>query len=185
MTVQPKRKDITVAEYYQMADAGIIKSEDRVELINGEIITMSPIYSPHASVVDTLLELLILKLHSRAIIRCQNPLHLDQRSEPEPDIVIAHYQEDSYQSHHPIPKDVYIVIEVSDSTLQKDRKVKIPLYAKAGIPEYWIINLQDRQIEIHRQPKNGEYHSIQIISKEAEIKSEVISFTLNYSDIFK
>jgi Uma2 family endonuclease len=99
--------------------------------------------------------------------------------------VIAHYKADDYESHHPTPKEIYVVIELSDSTLEKDREVKHPLYASAGIPEYWIINLIDKQIEIYRQPKNGEYHFKQIISQEATVNCESATFSVNYSDVFK
>ncbi len=185
MTVQLKRKSFTVKEYHRLAEVGILKETDRVELINGDIIAMSPIKSPHSGMVAILLELLIIKLYTKATIMCQSPIIIANHSEPEPDITIAHFNPDSYSSQHPEPKDIYIVIEVSDSTLEKDREVKHPLYATAGIPEYWIINIVDRQIEIHRQPKNGEYHFKQIISQDELISCEQINLSFNYADIFK
>ena len=116
MTVDLKRQLFTVAEYYKMAEVGIIKSTDRVELINGDIIPMSPIKSTHAGIVDFLVEMLIISLHGKYVIKGQNPLHLSNNSEPEPDIVVAKFRKDRYSSKHPIPKDVFIVIEVSDTT---------------------------------------------------------------------
>ena len=184
MTVRLKRKSFTVEEYHQLAEVGILKPDDRVELINGDIIAMSPIKSSHAGMVTGMLEILIIKLYKKATVICQSPITIANHSEPEPDIVIAHYNRDSYRLQHPTPEDIYVVIEVSDTTLEKDREVKHPLYAKAGIPEYWIINLNDRQIEIHRQPKNGEYHFKQIISQEAVIDCTSVELSLNYSDLF-
>ena len=179
------RKLFTTEEYHKLAEIGIIKETDRVELINGDIITTTPIKSKHAGMVDLLIEFLIIKLYKKATIKCQNPITIANHTEPEPDIVVAHYKEDSYISAHPSPNEIYVVIEVSDTTLEKDREVKHPLYANAGIPEYWIINLVDRQIEIYRQPKNGEYHFKQIISEETMINCKSIAFSFNYSDIFK
>lgn len=185
MTLQLNRKLFTVEEYHKLAEVGILKSTDRVELINGEIITISPTKSNHAGIVDSLVEYLIIKLYKKATIKCQNPIVLSDKSEPQPDIVIANYKVDSYRSAHPIPEEILMIIEVSDSTLVYDQSIKAKLYANANIPEYWIINLLDQQIEIHRQPKNGEYHFKQIISEEGTIQANAINFLINFSDIFK
>ena len=131
---------------------------------------------------------LIKKLDDRAIISCQNPIdlsHYFDNSEPEPDITIARFKADYYSNAHPTEKDVHVLIEVSDTTLDKDRTTKCTLYAQANIPEYWIINLIDQQIEIHRKPKNGEYHFKQIISQKEIFNCETIDLELNYTDLFK
>ena len=185
MTVFLKRKSFTVEEYHQLAEVGILKPTDRVELINGDIITMTPIKSPHAGMVNRLSRIMNNLLNGQATICPQNPITIRDNSEPEPNVVIAHYRDDDYESNHPTPENIYLLIEVSDTTLEKDREVKHPLYASAGIPEYWIINLIDRQIEIHRQPKNGEYHYKLIISEPGEIKCNSIDFSVDYTDIFK
>ncbi|MFT5168847.1 MAG: Uma2 family endonuclease [Saprospiraceae bacterium] len=185
MALQLNRKLFTVEEYHKLADVSILTEDDRVELINGEIITRSPINSTHAGTVTSLLESLFPILIKKATILCQSPIVIPSGSEPEPDIVVTRYKTDSYRSAHPSPKDIFFVIEVSDSTLEKDREVKHPLYASAEIPEYWIINLIDQQIEIHRQPKNGEYHFKQIISEEGTILASSVAFSIEYSDIFK
>ena len=184
MTISLKRKSFTVEEYHKLGELGIIKATDKVELINGDIITMNPIKSLHAGMVDFLIEFLIINLYKKATIKCQNPIQLSNHSEPEPDIVIAHYRADSYSSRHPTPKDIHVVIEVSDSTLEKDQNVKSLLYAKAKIPEYWIINLTNKQIEVYRHPKKGVYSSLQIISKEEHIDCLTLPFSLTHKDIF-
>ena len=184
MTVHLNRKSFTVEEYHRLVETGILTESDRVELINGDIVTMSPTKSYHAGIVISLMELLLHQLYKKATIICQSPITIANHSEPEPDVVIAHYRSDTYRTKHPTPEDIYVVIEVSDSTLEKDQEVKHPLYAKAGIPEYWIVNLIDNQIEIYRQPKNGEYHFKQIISEEGEINATTVNVVFNYNDIF-
>jgi len=185
MTKLVQRKSFTVEEYHRLAEVGILTDSDRVELINGDIITMSPINSPHGGMVNRLTRTLIKLLGEKNTITVQNPIQIENHSEPEPDLVVAEYREDDYESNHPFPKDIYLIIEVADSTLQKDRTIKYDIYAEAEILEYWIINIPDRQVEIHRQPKNGSYHFKQIISEETEIKASSVGLKLNYSDIFK
>lgn len=185
MTLQLNRKLFTVEEYHKLIEVGILTEDDRVELINGEIIAMSPINSNHAGIVNRLSRILLKKLDLKATITIQNPILLTDSSEPEPDLTIAHFSENDYISKHPGPSDIYLVLEVSDSTLVYDQSIKATLYATANIPEYWIINLLDRQIEIHRQPKNDEYHFKQIISEEGIIQASSIDFSLNYSEVFK
>lgn len=182
--VEVQRRLFTVEDYYKMADAGIIKPDDRVELINGEIIRMSPIKSFHASVVDILVEQLILKVHHQAIVRAQNPIQLDDLSEPEPDIVLAKQQANRYSQHHPRPTDILLIIEVADSSLNYDRGVKSALYAKAGIPEYWIMNLQEQQVEVYRTPQDDGYAEQEAFAKTATVSCQTIEVTLNLPDVF-
>ncbi|MEM9919751.1 MAG: Uma2 family endonuclease [Bacteroidota bacterium] len=185
MTLHLNRKSFTVQEYHQLAEIGILKESDRVELLYGDIITMSPIKSAHAGMVNLLNRLLIRKLLDEAIVTCQNPIELDKYSQPEPDLAIVKVRADDYSSQHPGPEDVYLVIEVADSSLEKDRQVKGPLYAKAGIPEYWIINLSDRQIEIHREPKDGAYCFQQTVLEGGRVESSSVPLSLGYTDIFR
>ncbi len=183
MAVQVEKQLFTVDDYYKMAESGILKPEDRVELIYGEILKMSPIYSPHASTVNILAELLITTFYKKAIITIQNPLRIDKYSEPEPDLVIAKWRMDRYRLRHPRPKDVFLVIEVSDSTLAKDRVIKLPLYAAASIPEYWIVNIPDKQIEIYRNPKGEAYEEQEIIGMDGIAKCQSISFEVKVNEI--
>lgn len=155
MAVKLEKRLLSVNDYHLMIDAGILTEDDRVELLNGEIVTMSPIGSKHAAYVGKITALLNKLLDNQAIIFPQNPLKLGEYSEPEPDISVLRLQQDYYISRLPEPEDVYLVIEVADSTLEKDREVKLPLYASAGIPEVWIVN--DQQIEVHSQPKENHY----------------------------
>lgn len=185
MTHLLKPKIFTVAEYYKLAEVGILKDTDKVELINGEIITMSPMNAPHAGMVARLARLLIKNVDEKATMLIQSPIRIDDHSEPEPDLIVAKFSLDDYSNDHPTPKETHIVIEVSDSTLEKDRTIKVPLYATANIPEYWIVNLVDEQIEIYRQPKKGEYHFKQIISeKDQMIQVEHLSLNFQYQEIF-
>jgi hypothetical protein len=154
----PVRRKLTVNDYHKMAAAGILTEEDRVELIEGELIDMAPIGSLHADYVDRLNELLVSQVHGKFRVRIQNPVQLGDYDEPEPDIVIA--QKRSYREAHPGPQDLLLLIEVADTTLKYDRDIKIPLYARCGIPEVWLIDIQNKRLEIHRQPGREGYQQI-------------------------
>jgi Uma2 family endonuclease len=148
---------ISVDEYERMGAAGIFSPDARLELLEGGIYEMSPIGSLHAACVDFLAALLIGLAERRFIVRNQNPIRLDDFSEPQPDITLLRWREDYYRDAHPQPADVLLVIEVADSTLNSDRSYKLPLYAKAGIQEAWLVNLTDQTIELYAEPSNGAY----------------------------
>ncbi len=152
-----------------MAETGILTEDDRVELINGEIIAMSPINSPHASVVDRISNFLKEEIGKSVIVRVQSPLLLSDLSEPEPDVMLLKPKDDFYASAHPQPEDVYLLIEVADSSVRIDREVKLPVYAATGVPEVWIVNLSDRQVEVYRTLINKQYQT-----KEVAKGNEVI-----------
>jgi Uma2 family endonuclease len=171
MAWQPARKLFTVAEYHQMIEAGVLKEDDRVELLNGEIIEMSPIGPRHASHVDRLVNILPPKLKGKAILRVQSPILLSDYSEPQPDLALLKPRADFYVGGHPTPADVLVVIEVSDSTVEKDRRAKIPSYAQAGIPESWLIDLVEDRIEVHSKPYNGVYQEVRIIQRGQKVIS--------------
>lgn len=174
----------TVEEYYKMAEHGILQADERVELINGEILNMCPINSSHSGSCDDLYEILVFELRGKATIKGQNPIRLADQTEPEPDITIAHYKEDKYRSHHPTPSEIYFVIEIADSSLERDRTVKKTIYANAGIPEYWIVNLVDFQIEIHTNPVNDDYLEKKIIRKGKKAICSVIDFQISSNRLF-
>lgn len=155
-----ERHRITLDEYHRMAEAGVFDPGARIELIEGELVEMAPIYPPHASVVDEFNKLFSLRLANRARVRCQNPITLPGYSEPQPDIVLAKLVEDRYRARHPLPADIYLVVEVSDSSLEADRAKKIPLYARTGIAEVWLVNLFNNEIIAHREPTPAWYGSI-------------------------
>ena len=184
MTVQLKTRLISVSDYHKMIDAGILGPGDRVELIEGQIVEMSPIGSFHAAYVDKLNKLLTLVLSDKAIVRNQSPLTIKDFSEPEPGISVLKPREDFYFSAHPLPTDVYLVIEVADSSLDIDREIKLPLYASAGIPEYWIININDEEIEAHHTPTGDRYKHKEIIKKTDEVNFRAFNLSIPAKDIF-
>jgi Uma2 family endonuclease len=147
----PSVHRFTRDEYYRMAEAGLFQDE-RVELLDGEIITMSPKLTPHAFAVNQLMYELVTKLGSTAIVRVQDPIVLNNWSEPEPDIVLCIPVPDRYKRAHPRANQVLLLIEVAESSLVYDRTRKSRSYAASGIAEYWIVNLVDRQVEILTDP---------------------------------
>ena len=145
-------RKFTVAEYYRMAEVGILHPTERVELIDGEIIVMAPIGEPHATGVDRLTLAFAEVSRGRFIVRVQNPIRLNDGGAPQPDLVILRLREDFYISAHPGPGDVLLIIEVSDSTLDFDREVKSRRYAAVGIPEMWVLNLPEDCLERFTEP---------------------------------
>lgn len=147
-----ERFRLSSERYHTMIEKGIFGEDEHIELIEGEIVTMSPIGAEHSGLVKKLAELLFGLLNKRALISVQDPIQLDDFSEPEPDLALLRPRSDYYMRSLPTPADVLLVIEVADSSLAYDRTVKMPLYAQAGIPEAWIVNLIDRWIEVSRDP---------------------------------
>lgn len=155
-TAVPARRRFTVAEYYQMAEAGVFHPEERVELIRGEIRIMCPQGPIHAAGGSRADLWFIRHLGDRALVRIRRPIHLDDESEPEPDLVLAIYEEE-YTEHHPTLSELLLVLDVSDSTLRYDRNEKALLYAQAGIIEYCVLNLKARELEDYREPSPEGY----------------------------
>ncbi len=175
MTVAIGKRVFSVTEYHQMVEAGILTENDKIELINGEIITMSPVGSIHAGCVNRLSALLSTMLQKQAIVSIQNPIQADDYSEPEPDLAMLKPRSDFYSESHPQPADVLIVIEVSDSTLDFDKEVKLPLYAKAGISEAWIINLPEKTVEIYTTPQTGIYRKLELFKADERLVTSAFS----------
>lgn len=163
----------TVEEYHRMMEAGLFEGQ-RIELIYGKIVDMSPSKSNHAGVIAKLIKLLSTVLTDQYLLNVQNPIQIDKNSEPEPDLMVLHFRKDYYVDAHPMPKDAVLLIEVADSSLEKDQKVKLPLYAEAGIPEIWIVNLQDHQLEQYREPSPKGYSSIRILRSGDVLENEVV-----------
>jgi len=183
-SVQVNRRSFTVAEYERMGQIGIFSEDDRVELVCGEIIEMSPIGERHAACVDFLTQFITLRLRRDAIVRVQNPVQLDDYSEPQPDIAVLKRRDDFYRRAHPRPEDVLLVIEVSDSPLEYDRKVKTPLYAGAGIPEAWLVNLPEERIEVYSDPAGGEYQTARSYARRQKLQSHTLtSLRLSVSQV--
>jgi Uma2 family endonuclease len=154
---------LTIDDYHRMIETGIIHEGEHIELISGQIFNMAAKGTRHTVANTELMGELLLLLGRRAKIRCQDPITLPNNSEPEPDIVIARLRSDNYVNSHPAPADIILVIEVADSTIKFDRDTKAPLYAAAGISEYWIVNLIDNRLEIYSQPEGSLYTNTQII----------------------
>lgn len=161
MAVTLLRRKFTVEQYHQMVEAGILSEDDRVELIRGEIIEMSPIGRRHAANVKRINALFMMRLGQSVTIGVQDPIQLDNNSEPQPDISILRRRGDFYLSGHPQPQDILLLIEVADTTIETDREVKILLYADANILEVWLVDIDAECVEVYRQPSPTGYQIIQ------------------------
>ena len=163
MAIARRLRRFTLDEYHRMGETGILGEDDRVELIEGQIIEMTPIGSPHASTVGRIQHVFSMRLTTRALVWVQNPLLLVRHaSEPEPDVMLLAPRSDFYAAGHPEPPDVRLLVEVADSSLPYDRRKKFPLYARSGVAEAWLIDLDAGQLEIHRDPSDTGYGSIRI-----------------------
>jgi len=183
--VLPARRRFTVDEYYRMAEAGILRPEERVELLNGEIFRMSPIGSRHAATVDIFTEWLVAGVGKRAVVRVQNPVRLDSGAEPEPDLALLRLPRSRYRTAHPGPQDVLLLIEVSDTTLAFDRDVKLPLYAVAGIPEVWITDLGGERMLVHRDPRGSRYREVSVVGRDGAVSPQAFpNLSLALAELF-
>lgn len=156
----------TVDEYDRMIAAGILSEDERLELLEGVILTMSPKGDPHSTATDRAAKCFIKRLDERALVKNQNPIRLNAHSEPEPDLVLAVPQEKEYSDRKPNPEDILLILEVSDTTLRTDRQKKGQLYAAAGIIQYLILNLKSRELEDYREPGADGYRSKQTYGAE-------------------
>jgi len=164
-----RRHRLNVDEYHRMAEAGILGPDARVELIEGEIIDMAPIGSRHAATVSRLAHLLHQRIGQQAIVWTQNPIRLDEYSEPEPDLALLRPRDDFYATAHPGPGDVLLVVEVADSSLRYDREIKIPLYARHGIPEAWLLDLENERFLRFLEPGPDGYRTEEDVTGMARI----------------
>lgn len=160
MSVQVLKRLFTTEDYHRMLTSGILSENDHVELLGGEIVEMSPIGSRHAACVKRLNRLLSRKIGDRGMIGVQDPIHLDARSEPQPDLVVLRPRADFYATTHPQPEDVLLIVEVAETSAGYDREVKLPLYAQAGIPEVWLVDLAEEGIRAFTKPLPQEYDEI-------------------------
>jgi len=151
----PHRHQVTINEWHQMES--IFQPEQHLQLINGEITTMSPVGYKHSGHLNGLVHLFREKLATETILSIQNPLSLNKFSEPEPDLMLLKPEANFYKHRHPTVSDVLLLIEISDSSLYFDRQQKLKLYAQHKINDYWIVNLQNNSLEVYRQPKNASY----------------------------
>lgn len=170
--VKPKR--FRVEEFRKMTEIGILPEESGWEIIDGYLIDKITIGSKHASVVRRLEKFFERSVGDEVIVSGQNPIHIDDYNEPEPDVALLAARADFYAASHPTPQDVLLLVEVSDSTAGYDREIKKTLYAEAGIVEFWLVNLKDKTIEVYSQPKNGNYYSARILEAGETIESTAI-----------
>lgn len=169
---QVERYRFSIDDYHRMAEAGILGEDDRVELIDGEVIAMSPIGQRHLSCVDRLNALLVGGLGPRAIVRVQGSVRLGPRSEPEPDLILLRPRADYYAAEPATGADVLTLIEVMDSSARYDRGTKLGLYAGAGIPEVWLVDLNQERVELYRRPFQGVHTEILIRPRGQTVSPE-------------
>jgi Uma2 family endonuclease len=184
MSVQIARRYFNVTEFYSMAEAGVFSEDDRVELIEGEILEMSPIGSRHAACVGRLTELFGQQVGRKAIIRVQNPIQLNDYSEPLPDISLLKRRADFYAGNHPTPADVLLIVEVADTSVDYDRNIKLPIYAQANIPEVWLINLPKNVVEVYTRPEEDKYQKSRKFKRgEFLVSTQVADLSLSVDDV--
>src|SRR2546422_8918 len=172
LDVEIQRRRFTLDEYHRMIEADVLHEDDRVELIRGDIVQMTPIGRHHASCVAKLNDLLLASLRGRAILWPQNPVTILPDSEPQPDIILLRYREDFYRHRLPGPADVTLLIEVAGTSLPYDRNVKGPLYAEAGVAEYWIVDLAGDAIEVYRGPSAQRYQRFERVTRGGSVVPE-------------
>ena len=164
MLAQPVKRRFTVEEYHRMGEAGIFHPDDRVELIEGEIVQMSPIGQPHAFTVMMFNNLLVQAVAGRALVSPGNPVRLTRWTEPQPDLMLLRLDAD-YREEFVEPRHVLLVVEVADTSLAYDRGVKLRLYAQAGILEVWIVDVQHERVEVHRDPAGEGYRTVEVVPR--------------------
>ena len=182
MPMQIVRHLFTVADYTRMRETGILAEDDHVELVDGEVRVMRPIGPLHAAIVKRLNTILSREISGSIIISVQDPIQLNDTSEPQPDLALLHYRDDFYAQAHPVADDVLLVIEVADTTIDYDRDEKLPRYAEANIAEVWLIDVSHLRLEQYTQPRNGNYRVRQLLEQGDTIEAQAVAglqFALN------
>jgi len=168
------RHRLTLDDYHRLGLAGILGEDDRVELLDGQLVDMSPISPRHALAVDALTELLVRAVGARAAVRVQNPIELDARTEPQPDIALVRRPWRGYPTAHPQPADIFLLIEAADTSLELDRGAKLELYARAGISEFCIVDLTTDGVLVHRRPRDEGYEQVTRIGPSGVLEVEAL-----------
>lgn len=183
-TSYPKKVRFDVDYYYKLMEAGLLPEDSSTEIIEGELIEKMPIGKLHAGTVGKLTMIFAARLAENAIVWVQNPVRLNRRSEPQPDITLLRPRTDFYTQNHPTPEEVLLLIEVSDTTLDYDRETKIPLYAAAGIVEAWLVNLAENTIEVYTEPLGDVYQNVRVYQRGERIFGQsLLGFEVTVSDI--
>ena len=181
MSVQVSKRLITVGEYHKMGEVGILK-EKGLELINGEITEMSPKGSKHAAILARINKILSKQL-GELIIRIQDPIIAGNFSEPEPDVAVLKYRDDFYGEEHPHVEDVLLVIEIGDTSIAYDRKVKLPIYAESGVPECWLIDLNKKEIYTYWQPSGNAYKFSELVREGEMVQAQYFELAIPIQEI--
>jgi Uma2 family endonuclease len=152
-----RRRRLDVDQYHRMGEAGVLDEDERIELIDGELVEMAPIGDRHAGTTNDLARVLFAAAGERTVVAVGNPVRLDRYNEPQPDFALLRPRADSYRGSTPTPEDILLLVEVADSSLRYDRTVKLPLYARHGVPEVWIVDLEGGTVEVCREPAADGY----------------------------
>ena len=179
------RHRLTVRDYHRLAEAGVLGEDDRVELLEGQLVDMASIGPRHALAVGALNEFLVMAAAGQAVVRVQNPIVLDDTSEPRPDFALLRRPWHGYPDEHPRPPNVYLVVEVADSSLDFDLGAKLELYASSGIREFWVVDLTSNRVLVHRDPNDGGYGSVASLDMSGTLQVEALpSVTIPVASIF-
>ncbi len=165
-----KRRALTVEAYHRMGEVGIFAPDERVELIEGEVVEMAPIGSRHSGLVNRITHLLVQAVGKRAVVSVQNPVRLSRISEPQPDFAVLKPRADDYQSATPLPEDVFLLVEIAETSLQYDRELKAPLYAAHAIPELWVVDVTEKVLWIYREPQAGSYTRVEKTERPGKLR---------------
>ena len=171
---KPQRRRLTVDDFAKMCEVGILSADDRVELIDGELVEMPPMGPPHAGIVNHVAKILILRLGEDADVRVQSSVLLSRYTQPEPDLAVVRPDRDRYLQRHPDPQDILIAIEVADSSLTYDREEKMPRYAAAGVPEAWLVNVRARTITVYTDPTTTGYRTTRTLEWTEELAATAV-----------
>ncbi|MBL9130139.1 MAG: Uma2 family endonuclease [Verrucomicrobiaceae bacterium] len=178
------RYAFTVADYHQLIASGHFNRTDRIELINGELTLMPPIGPEHSFHTTRITNTVPLKLPGGVLLRMNEPISMRNHSEPQPDAAIVRARADGYRTSHPEPKDVLLIIEVADNSVDFDLKVKARLYSKAGIAEYWVVDVKEHRVSVHTVPTARGYKTMQVFEDGDVIKStSVKGFTIKVKEL--
>src|SRR3990172_5712991 len=169
MALRPTRRRFSIAEYHRMAEAGIFGEDDRLELIDGEVTEMAPIGHRHAACVARLTKYFVQSTGDAPVVWVQNPIRMHEQSEPQPDLALLHPRSDFYAARHPTPEDVMLLVEVAETSAEVDRKVKIPLYARSGILEVLLVDLEQETITVYRDPTARGYRTTRVLRRGDEV----------------
>lgn len=181
---KPQRRRLTVDDFAKMCEVGILSADDHVELIDGDLVEMPPMGPPHAGIVNHLAKILILRLGDNADVRVQSSVLLSRYTQPEPDLAVVRPDLDHYLQRHPDPRDIFIAIEVADSSLTYDREEKMPRYAAAGVPEAWLVNVRAQTITVYSDPTTTDYRASRTLGWTEELVATAIDgLRLTFEDI--